>query len=515
MRNTFLTFVVTLVAALPPLALGSSFGRPTVIYASVGLSPGVESDVPGGGGLKFASFDRPVRSPDGSQWMLLARNTQAAATDAMYLTGTGVTGLLRIHEGVTVIESPGVNRFAENMSDRRVGIAADGRYAFTVNLTVATTDDQVIVKGAAGPALSLAIAGREGGPIGAALPGILYGSGISDVNLTNGGAVAVRATSLPGTTPADANSALFMGDGATLAAQRRTLATRPTGQLGAEDWEALDFGSFWVDAAGANWLVRGSLTGDPNSNAVTAVNNQVVIQERVTDFTGDSPVSATLAANMVSNGDWYARGENLNDRPWVVRNGQRLFTSGDPVPGGLAGETFSSAVWNVTGGNTFFVHTGNNVGDHVVSGFTSADPNFNAVWILNRANKVVLRRGDAVDVDADGVFNDNAFIDLTGLSGASLNNKVDSAFLTDDGWLYFTADIRVPPRGIAAAEALLRMRIKCGPADLNADGVVSQDDMDILLFSFDLDAGGDVTGDGRTDQDDLDLLLFDFESSCL
>jgi hypothetical protein len=323
-----------------------------------------------------------------------------------------------------------------------------------VNLTGDTLNDQVALKGTSGGGLSVAY--REGNAVGAGLPGATYGSSMSDVGFSNAGLISMRATSLGGTT-APQNAAILRNDGANLSSQANNAAVRPSG-VGARDWASFDFGTYWVDGTGTNWITRGTLTGDAASNQLLAVNNAAVIQEGMALGSFANGVSSIISNNMTSNGDWFARGENLvTDQAWVVRNGTVIVDSDDAVPGGLVGETFTNSVWNVSSGNTFFMHTGNNVGDYLYGGFTNnADTTRQAVWVLN-GSQVVLREGDQVDLDGDGLL-DDAFIDVTGLTGASLDNKVDGAFLTDDLWMYFTADLR-NGAGADIGEAFLRIQV--------------------------------------------------------
>jgi hypothetical protein len=52
------------------------------------------------------------------------------------------------------------------------------------------------------------------------------------------------------------------------------------------------------------------------------------------------------------------------------------------------------------------------------------------------------------------------------------------------------------------------------PGDLNGDNYVGQQDLGILLASYEIDGGGDVDGDGDTDQSDLGILLAHYETDC-
>ncbi len=58
-----------------------------------------------------------------------------------------------------------------------------------------------------------------------------------------------------------------------------------------------------------------------------------------------------------------------------------------------------------------------------------------------------------------------------------------------------------------------KSEIDC-PEDLSGDGFVGQEDLGILLASYDSDAGGDIDGDGDTDQADLGALLAVYGQDC-
>ena len=80
----------------------------------------------------------------------------------------------------------------------------------------------------------------------------------------------------------------------------------------------------------------------------------------------------------------------------------------------------------------YFAMCGNGLGDFVIGGLTNAPSLVNGVLVLN--NSVVLaREGDPVDVDGNGLYDDNAFFNTFGN---------DDCVLLDDGSLYFTATLK-------------------------------------------------------------------------
>jgi hypothetical protein len=484
-----------------------------VLYTNDAAS--ANSDVPGLVGVKFASFDRPLRSPGGTKYIMLARNnTGAMATDAMYLVGDTSTGAASVvvQEGVTPVEGA---RVATNMSDRRAGVLDNGDFALVIDLDGATTDDKVVLKSTGG-VWSFPL--REGDALGA-LPGVFIGITITDVNLLSDGTVTARFDSMTGAVASTTNSALLAGNGATLLAREQT--TMPTNQLGSELWSAFDSALFWADASG-NWLSRGSLTGVAASNVVVGVNNTIVIQESAFLVSLASPVANVISARMEINGDWFARGELADDTAYMVRNGVVAASAGpsgsSDIPG-VPGETFSNAVWNVTNGNTFFMGIANGVGDYVVGGFTSSiNPLTNAVWTLNN-DRVFMRRGvTEVDLNGNGLADDNAFVGITGATGASLNNITDGAILTDDGWFYFMGDV-VDSSGTLLTSAFMRVRAfepepQCPVCAADYDGNGGVDGGDLAAFFADFESGegcADVDGNGGVDGGDLGFFFTVFE----
>ncbi len=90
-----------------------------------------------------------------------------------------------------------------------------------------------------------------------------------------------------------------------------------------------------------------------------------------------------------------------------------------------------------------------NLGGFIYGATTdNPDPLANAVIVYNNLS-VILSQGDAVDVDGNGLLDDDAFIDV-------FNN--DDGFLTDDQTFYFTADL-VDGLGNDLGQAFLTVQV--------------------------------------------------------
>ena len=140
-----------------------------------------------------------------------------------------------------------------------------------------------------------------------------------------------------------------------------------------------------------------------------------------------------------------SRGYNDDSQDWVVYNGDVVARTGDEVPGTGGGEHYSDALYS----STFYHMAANNLGDYIFGATTDfVDPDFDAVIVLNGL-EVVARQGDPVDLDGNGVFDDDAYIDI-------FNNE--DGFLTDSLMFYFTADLR-DGAGNGIGQAFLALQI--------------------------------------------------------
>ena len=445
-------FVRTLAAAaVVASCAGSALAGAKALYTNIQTSP--TSLIPGGGGLRFntgtaSQFDRPYVSPSGQYFIFTAiSNSGATANDEVIVvgelgTGSVMSASLALREGVTEIE-PG--RTAEAASiGRNAAINDMGQFVFQANLSGGTTDDELIALGTVGGS-GFTTPVREGRSVDA-IAGAVFGATIDSPGIDMAGKVSVRST-LVGP-PTGQTTAATLSNGGTLAFQ--TGVTVPTGQAGGgtATWQGATTDDFYIDANGANWLATGDTSAATTADGIVAVNNNVVLQEGqpVPGLSDPNGINSFQEAVMYAGGDWMARGQvagTLND--WVVRNGSAVAMTGDSVPGGLPGETFSQALFAAT----FFAISSNSVGDYVYGGTTSnPDPEFDAVLVFNDS-LVIARQGDPVDIDGNGQFDDNAFIDV-------FNN--DDMFLTDDGYLYFFADLR-DSASVTIGQAFLTLRV--------------------------------------------------------
>lgn len=399
-------------ATLAAAAVAGPLGA-TVIIREGGPVPGLP-------GANFGILDRPFRSPDGNWWAMNADTTLPTTEDEVIIRGFGAAlPTVMVREGTAAAWTGGEN---VGLMDRLVSLDNSGDFVFVADTNGPTTADEYLVKFGGGGFSTVA---QEGTPF-APIPGANHGAAIAEGYLTSLG-VAYR-TSLTSNPAGTGTTACVIGG--TMVVNTDNVGFVPSGQAGGatETWDILDLNDFYVSSDGLTWMQQGDLNGATTGDDVLVVNNAVVIQEDSTLSGFGSPVNIITESVMMTNGDWFARGSNDDTGNWLLRNGVELARTGDSIPGGLPGEVYSDALF----GDNFFTMTGNNLGDFVIGGTTSnADPLADAVLVFNNS-MVVARQGDPVDLDGNGMFDDNAFINI-------FNNE--DAFLTDNLQYFFTADL--------------------------------------------------------------------------
>lgn len=467
------------------LAAGAMIFSPTtlasaaveVVYSQVSSYPVPPSNlVPAGAGVPAGTafrlissgkaFDRVYRSPDGSRWIISAFTSLATHVDQIIIVGSGTSGATVVREG-TAFGSP--NAELIQLIFRKMAITDAGQYTFAQNSFGPTAADQYIVKwnGAA-----FVIAAQEGQPV-PGVAGEVWGGTLDSASITNAGTVGFVGLGTVGALPTTEDGFCMLGN--TIVAQEGV--TVPGGQAGGGTlgWEGINTDDAYFSADGLHHMIVGHLTGTVN-DYIVVIDGTVVLQEGIV-VPGSGYISAIAADTtglreqlMMANGDWFVRGSNLDMMDWVVRNGAVIAETDAPIATGST-ELFDDNLFAFEA--CFFFMQGNNNGDYVIGGVTNAaDLNANAVLVLNNQT-VIAREGDMVDINDNGINDDDAFISV-------FNN--DAGFLTEDGWLYFTADLR-NGLGTNIGQAFLRKNITpvlvCLPdvAPKGGDGHVNVSDL--------------------------------------
>lgn len=487
-------------ALVNTLVINNAIGLPIGVYSSFASHP--TSDVPGLPGAKFQSgVDRQYRSPDGKLWVLSADTDLATATDEVIIVGNHCSSTVVIQEGVTTLDLGD----QVGLIDQDMSINNAGWFAFATDTNNATSADETIVVSDGTTHLVVA---REGNLSPAT--GGNYGSILAAANIINDNTAWFDADTTLATTM---DRFILSKNGVLIEAQEGV--TVPTGQAGGATafWQSFNTGSLRVDATGTNWAVVGDTDDATTIDHVIAVNNDVKVQEGFpipgSGFVSPAIVSASTEVMMYANGDWMARGSNSDGVDWVLRNGSVVAQSGDPLaPGGA--EVYSDNTFAAG----FFLFAQNNAGDQLAGSLTnSSELNQNAVLTLI-GKGVFSREDDPVDLDGNGLVDDDIRIHTYG------NEDI---ILTEDLQAYAVITVRDFNHGgspSSTGNAYVRINLcgVVGPAgDLDNDKDVDGDDFDIFVLAFgkstcdpDFHICADFDGDGVVTQVDYQHWLLGY-----
>ncbi|MAW59962.1 MAG: hypothetical protein CMJ94_03885 [Planctomycetes bacterium] len=218
-----------------------------------------------------------------------------------------------------------------------------------------------------------------------------------------------------------------------------------------DNWSA--DASFQVTPDGAHRLVRGTVASAPSlSNEFYTYDGDLIIAEQ-TVLAGSGfvdPVLEVYHMHLGHEGTWMATG--VNDPPgsasprefWFVRDGAVVAQTGDPIVPGDA------RIWHdgtgVARGAYFAVSNGTQhylagYGDHTGTGDRKQ-------VIVLEGDQVVLEAGDPIDLDGNGLFDDNLIVEAFGVEQW---NTVDRT-----GRLWLIAILRDTANN-KTVEALLRI----------------------------------------------------------
>jgi hypothetical protein len=426
-------------------------------------------------------FDRPYLSPNQFRWVIGGFANEAANADRVVVAGSGPTRL-----GASLVLQEGPAPFAAGRryltTDTQLSINDSGQVAIAANLDGAVADDKVLVVYGVGTGFQrLVLRENQAEPTGL-FPGNFVGDTIDSPNMLNDGRVGYKSlfdglgAGAPVAPLTVANNDVLMiapaGAGVHTVLAREGVT--PVGP-GAMNWDLFDPGDFFLSSSAATWIAQGNDEGPAATDQVLVLSDgagpHVLLREGGIVYNGvPIDANAVLEASLSRLGNhWIANGSNsgaVDPQDWVVFDGVRVAgTDEDITPAAPSGETYDDTIFTTT----FFAIAVNNRGDYVIGGLTSAaNHNADAVIVFNRS-RVVVREGDPVDMNDDGLANDNVFI--------SLFDSFD-LFLTDDRHLYFMADLR---NGLSQSigQGFLVIDLNqgpvCGSADFNCDGDLGTD----------------------------------------
>jgi hypothetical protein len=402
--------------------LGAPF--PTrIVFTNIAGHP--TAQVPGLPGVEFqpgavlTAFDRPFGGVNGGNWIMRAQTGQAATLNEIVLRNETTV----LHEGDP---TPWAVGQTVGPIDTRVSINDSGEWAFSTNTDAPVASDEAVVRvigGVGGTFIPVAI---EGTQVTGGAPGLTWGATLESVTITPGSNITLTADGLGGAA-AGQNEILWVA--ASPFATTGVIA--PTGQIGTETWENFGAEDFWWGPTG-HWLVRGDLSGATATDGVVAYDNAVRVQEGVilagSSFTNPVDDGGIVNAHLDQADHYFVRGNNdTTEDDWVYRDGVVVAAVDQPIHVG-ATEQWTDAEF----ADCFFLHVGNARGDFVIGGVTNGPTATNGVLVLNN-ERVILREGDPVDLNGNGLPDDDLFFNTFGN---------DDGLLSRTGFFYLTASLR-------------------------------------------------------------------------
>ncbi len=435
----------------------------SVIYTEIPGSP--TSAVPGTMGSLFSAFNEVRASPSGNHWVLTCKRDTSTGSDDV----TIVDGSLLFLQAITALPWNVSQTWFAGWTD--VNDAGHLLVAAAPTTSAAFTSEVVF-----SPNLgtSWTVRETEGGPV-QGIPGASW-SYFLDPRLSSDGRSGFRSQLEGMTSSTDEaqhfNTSLLAQSGVTV----------PAGQVGSLAIAQIDFQSKGLEVSddGTHSFTRVVLGG--GKDAVLFDGN--VVLEEGTTIPGAGfvrPIDHIDGVHMTPAGTWFAWGRNTSHtyRDWVVENGVVIAEEFNPVIPG------STELWGSTSNffGAFGFARGHANGETLVHGTLF---NGGGDWVLVRdSSEIVMRRGDPIDVDGNGQFDDNALV------GAILS----MSDWTSSGDIWIICSLTTTTFG-QLGDALIKLEFGgnsstgipfCSPADANSTGVPTE-----LSGSFGSGVGSDL-----------------------
>lgn len=451
LRAALVATVPAAVVLVPAVSQAAPQIGPEILLTT---HPGLPtSEVAGMPGLQYSAdldegFEEILGSPNGN-WIVRGPiddpNSPSDFIDVLV-----VNGVAEFASGDVAPWDPGGRRISR-IEFNGYDINDSGDYTCIVGLTGVPFEQQTIRK--TGGQFFVEV--EPGAPV-PTIPGASFRSRQSEARIHADGTIAFVADDLQGV-PSSRDTAFFQSDALLL----QSGVSVPPGQGNGETATFLDSSgsrSFWVGQDAQSWAMEGFLNVATTRNEVFIVNGDVVLQEGFvipgSGFSNPIRTNGIFGGFMDDGGNWYARGKNdVDDIAWLVRNGVVIAREGDPVvPGSteLAAGPSSSTIFGLI--------TGNSRGQYVYSVDTDFPDNDRDEVLVRDGVRIVARIGDPLDLDRNGAFDDDAFIEAF----VDRNGHLD-----DNGFLRVQVEV-IDGAGDDTGWAILRI-------DTNGDQIGTND----------------------------------------
>ncbi|QOJ13139.1 MAG: hypothetical protein HRU75_00170 [Planctomycetia bacterium] len=495
-----LAVVSSATAALPYKVIISEIpGHPTSV------APGATDLMGNPMFTEFKALEDLAVAPDGKKWLLKARTTAGSDLETYLVLGENLTYQYFAHEGRPVLGgAPGE---LYDFFDTKSCFNDNGHLAYGVRARggLASVFEKVIVWDGSTHTIVVQMGDLCIGTVDeppAVSGDERFGNSLNGIHLLNDGRVGFVAVTIDNCS-SFRRPAIFYNHTKFLQSRTDSIAGVP--------WDSFDTDGFFTTPDGAHWYAEGDDEGAAATDKILVVDGTVVLREGSVIPGGSTNVADVFNVEMISDGTWHARGDDVSDNDYAVRNGVLLAQTGDEIHPGAA-ENWSAVIAGFTG---------NLKGDFVIAGrSTNANNQIDSVIVLNNS-RVVVREGDPVDLDGNGAFDDDVFL---GRGNATLDAfNPDDMYLTNQRVLYFISALRdgsgndlgsIPAFG-NGGNALIRVRLN-ELGDMNCDGLVNNFDIDPFVLALIDPVGyaedypdcnrnlGDVNEDGFFNNFDID-----------
>jgi len=439
MRRNCLYIVLASVGTVGTVARSANAIGPNVIYSEVAAAP--SGSVPGALGAgavpvatNWLAIEEVVVRPDGGQWIVKGRTTQATTNDSILMIGSGLSGTMFAQDGQPL--QGGVAGEQYDFFDTPIPASWDsaGNIGFSCRAKggLASTFEKVIKYNGVSHGIVLQMGDAALGLIDNP-PGNsgneTFGNSINSVHLLDDGRVGFVNTPITNLS-STRYPAFFRGN-----TSFRQSGISP---IGGNVWDSFDLDGAGGTPDGNHWYATGDDEGPTTTDRILAVDDAVVMRETFPVAGVGTPIMTDVFfMRMLTDGTWYARGDDPSDNDWAVRSGTLLAKTGDLISG--------LENW----GNTFTAFTGNLLGQWILAGNTNNPDTTKDNVLAYMGTTVLLREGDPIDVDGNGVYDDNAFVN---------SFQPDDLHLTGDGLVYLLVTLR-NGAGTGIGDAFLRLAV--------------------------------------------------------
>jgi hypothetical protein len=440
---------------------------------------------------EFTALQEIALRGDGEEWMLKATTNLGSTLDAILILGSGTVGNAFAQDGQPVhgglpgeqydfFDSPVPAAWNDSGDIAFSFRAKGGSSSIYEKVVVVSGGVHTVVIQMGDPALGLI--DQPPNPSGDEL----FGNSINSVHLLNTGEVGFVNTPIQNC-HSSRYPAFFRGN--------TSFRQSGVSLIEGEVWDDFDYDDCGGSPNG-HWFAKGD-TQNPNTNIdnILAVDDAVVLRENSPVAGSSVTMAAIFFTRMLRDGTWFCRGDDPSDNDWAVRQGVLLAKTGDAIT--------PTEHW----ADAFSAFNGNTVGDWVLSGNTdNPDLSKDNVLVLNGSD-VILREGDPVDVDGNGVFDDDAYL---------ATFQPNDLFITDTRMLYLLVTLR-NSAGTNIGDAFIRKQLPLSAVtgDMNCDGGVGFGDINPFVLALTDPAAysqtyvtcdimnGDINGDGSVGFGDI------------